>query len=96
MKKISGLLILLIVGLCSCSDPYANTAYIEDMKEVPAATYLNENPETYSLWVELLKYTDLYNTINLNSSYTCFVPDNDAMNAYLKSKDGNGSAWRGC
>nr|WP_320037561.1 fasciclin domain-containing protein [uncultured Bacteroides sp.] len=87
MKNISGLLILLIVSLCSCSDPYANTAYIEDMKEVPAATYLNENPETYSLWVELLKYTDLYNTINLNSSYTCFVPDNDAMNAYLKSKN---------
>ncbi|WP_321517478.1 fasciclin domain-containing protein [uncultured Bacteroides sp.] len=87
MKNIGGLFILLIVSLCSCSDPYANTAYIENMKDVPAATYMTENPETYSLWVDLLKYTDLYNTINLSSNYTCFVPNNDAMNAYLKSKN---------
>lgn len=87
MKKFSGLLILLLVCLCSCSDPYANTAYIEEMKDVPAATYMSENSETYSLWVDLLKYTDLYNTLNLSANYTCFVPNNDAMNAYLKTKN---------
>jgi len=87
MKKFSGLLILFIVSLCSCSDPYANNAYIEEMEDVPAATYMSENPEVYSLWVDLLKYTDLYNTLNLSANYTCFVPNNDAMNAYLKTKN---------
>lgn len=87
MKKNSGLLILLIACLCSCSDPYENTSYIENMKEVPAATYMSENAEIYSLWVDLLKYTDLYNTLNLSADYTCFVPNNDAMKAYLKARN---------
>ncbi len=77
---------LLIALLCSCSDPFANDSYLGELKEVPAATYMNENPKTYSLWVDLLKYTDLYNTMNLNANYTFFVPNNDAMNSYLKSK----------
>jgi uncharacterized surface protein with fasciclin (FAS1) repeats len=36
-----------------------------------------------SLWVELLKHSGLYNSLNLAGSFTCFVPDNNAMNAYL-------------
>jgi len=39
-----------------------------------------------SLWVQLLKHADLYNTINLAANYTCFVPGNDAMQAYLTKK----------
>ena len=53
---------------------------------MPAASYMEANSSTYSLWVDLLNYTGLFNTVNLKMDYTCFVPDNDAMSAFLQKK----------
>lgn len=87
-KYISILAILLLTaGVHSCTDPYANDSYLEEALEHPVATYLNKNPDDYSLWVELLKYTDLYNSLNLNANYTCFVPDNVAFKNYLNANN---------
>ena len=47
---------------------------------------MEANSSTYSLWVDLLNYTGLFNTVNLKMDYTCFVPDNDAMSAFLQKK----------
>ena len=68
-----------------CSDPFENQAFRETDK-MPAASYMEANSSTYSVWVDLLNYTGLFNTVNLKMDYTCFVPDNDAMSAFLQKK----------
>jgi len=87
MKKLINILILSTVLFCSCADPFVNGTYGTDPSNLPAATYMDKTDSLkVSLWVDLLKYTDLYNTINLQADYTCFVPNNTAMQAYLAAK----------
>ena len=87
MKKIINLLIISTVLFCSCTDPFVNSTFSTTAVNLPAATYMDKTDSlNVSLWVDLLKYTDLYNTINLQASYTCFVPNNTAMQAYLTLK----------
>jgi len=87
MKKLINLLIVSTLILCSCADPFANSIYSNTASKLPAATYMEKTDSlNVSLWVDLLKYTDLYNTINLQANYTCFVPNNTAMQAYLVKK----------
>jgi uncharacterized surface protein with fasciclin (FAS1) repeats len=83
MKKIIILFSSLI--LVACNDPYEGNiapAY----EDYPIATLLEKNPETFSMWTTLLKHINMFNTMNLNESYTCFVPENNAMSRYLSSK----------
>ncbi len=87
MKKIL-LLIALVVVVVSCQDPYE-----EDITPAyeyyPLATYM-EMDTTFSHWVELLKYADLFNTLNINASYTCFVPNDAAMESYFAKNNYSG------
>ncbi len=67
----------------SCVDPY-DTALIQDTNVLPAASYMEKTDSLQlSLWVEMLKHSGLYNSLNLAGSFTCFVPDNNAVKAYL-------------
>jgi len=87
MKNLINLLILSTVIFCSCTDPFVDSTYSTTAANLPAATYMEKTDSLkVSMWVDLLKYTDLFNTINLQASYTCFVPNNDAMQAYLVAK----------
>lgn len=88
MKKIVYIIIITITTLYSCADPYAtDSSYIKDVSALPAASYMERNDSlNLSMWVDLLKYTDLYNTMNLAANYTLFVPNNNAMQAYLTQK----------
>lgn len=88
MKKIIYICSIVIVALYSCVDPYAaDSSYLKDTSALPAASYMERTDSlNVSLWVDLLKYTDLYNSMNLAANYTCFVPSNDAMQAYLAKK----------
>jgi len=88
MKKIVYIVTILIVGFYSCVDPYAaDSTYIKDTSALSAASYMERTDSlNVSMWVQLLKYTDLFNTLNLAANYTCFVPSNDAMKAYLTKK----------
>lgn len=67
----------------ACSDPYADQVF-KDTDKMPAASYMEANEAVYSSWVDLLKYTGLFNTVNLKLDYTCFVPDNEAMAKFLQ------------
>ncbi len=88
MKKIIYIIAITIAALYSCTDPYAaDSTYLKDTGALPAASYMERTDSlNVSMWVDLLKYTDLYNTLNLAANYTCFVPDNNAMQAYLTKK----------
>jgi len=83
MKKIT-LFGLLLAVIFSCTDPYENNI-TPAHEQYPIATFL-ENDSTFSQWVALLKYTDLFNTMNLSANYTCFVPNDGAMQKYLDQK----------
>ena len=87
MKKII-YSIITIITLYSCVDPYAtDSSYIKDVSALPAASYMERTDSlNLSMWVELLKYTDLYNTMNLAANYTLFVPNNNALKDYLNKK----------
>lgn len=87
MKKLFYIIIVIIGTLYACNDPYAGNSFIKDESALPAASFMEQSDSlNVSLWVDLLKYTNLFNSINLSAAYTCFVPDNNAMQAYLKLK----------
>lgn len=83
MNKISSIILLIVMkGICSCSDPYkADITPAYD--ELPVVDILKSEPERFSLWVELLEHAGLAATLNLNATYTCFVPENEALSQYL-------------
>src|SRR5690606_3986171 len=72
--------------LFSCEDPYENeNVVVYDL--YPAATYLENREDEFSKWIEILKYADLYNAVNQASkTFTLFVPDNDAVDAFYATK----------
>lgn len=78
---------LMPVLILSCTDPHFDTPYTSVIDNFPAATYMeNDSTLNVSLWVQLLKHADMFNTINLQASYTCFVPDNEAMTLYMQQQ----------
>lgn len=83
-------LIFVLLAMAACNDPYSGQSYTTiKTEDLPIASYLSTKAESFSLWTALLKYTDLYNTLNLQDNYTCFVPNDSAMNVYLKANGYN-------
>ena len=83
MKKILYFALAVFIVFTSCKDDFGSS-FADDPSTLPAATYMEmEEGQSMALWVELLKYTDMFNTMNLSHNYTCFVPDNDAITSYL-------------
>lgn len=72
----------LSLSVFSCKDPYENTIFTA-YEELPAAAYL-KTQEEFSLWTSLLEHAGLYNTLNLQRTYTLFVPTNQAVERYLQ------------
>ena len=91
MKKAIIILFVLIPLLNACQDPFLDSQFVEKTNtylDLSNAEFLKKNNEKYSLWIELLKYANLYNALNdASSTSTVFAPDNDAMNEFL--------AWKG-
>jgi uncharacterized surface protein with fasciclin (FAS1) repeats len=85
MKKYL-LISMVFLLLFSCEDPYENENFVVyDL--YPAATYLENREDEFSKWIEILKYADLYNAVNQASkTFTLFVPDNDAVDAFFAAK----------
>lgn len=87
IMKLKNIILTYLIGvaLFACEDPYEGTTYLA-YDELPVASYLDSRTEKdLSLWVDLLNYTGLYSTLNLNTEYTAFVPNNKAMSKYLSS-----------
>lgn len=73
---------MLCLWLSACTDPFAKEEFVA-YEEQPIGLYLESQPR-FSDWVKLLKTADLYNAVNMsNNKYTCFVADNDAVQAYV-------------
>ncbi len=85
MKKYILILSVVLTFFYACEDPYLGKSFAA-YDEKPTSTYL-ESRADFSLWVELLHHADLYNALNQSrNTFTCFVPNNKAMEALLAKK----------
>ncbi len=91
MKKTIGFIILVLGFLNACRDPFLDTQFIEKTNtnlDLSNAEFLKKNSDKYSLWIDLLKYANMYNALNdAMATSTVFAPDNDAVTEFL--------AWKG-
>lgn len=87
MKKIVISIIVIIGLLCSvrCDDPYMDEK-LAAYDELPIGLWLASQPE-YSQWVKLLKKAGLFDALNIGATFTCFVANDNAVNAYLKANN---------
>ena len=51
------------------------------------ASFLEENEETFSSFIEILKRGERFNLMRAYGEYTCFAPTNDAIERYLFEQD---------
>ncbi|TKG83767.1 fasciclin domain-containing protein, partial [Puteibacter caeruleilacunae] len=53
---------------------------------LPIGLYLESRSADFSLWVEALRESGLYNAFNVAGTYTAFIPDNEAMQAFMSEQ----------
>lgn len=51
------------------------------------ASFLEENEETFSSFIEILKRGERFNLMRAYGQYTCFAPTNEAIDRYLFEQD---------
>lgn len=95
MKKIF-LNLIALIALVGCTDPNEGSLFItptDDESEMAITDVLEMNANEYSLWIELLKYTDFYNALrdgsaraNTAAKSTVFCPNNAAMRKFLAGR----------
>lgn len=60
-----------------------------ELKEKMLAAYIAEHPETFSMFGEALQLTGLSEIFKSYGKYTCFLPDDEAMQAWLQQQGKN-------
>lgn len=80
-----------VAGFASCDDPFEDSTFVTPTnieEEMTCTSVLEKYEEEFSLWLELLHYTDYYNGLkDADAKATLFAPTNAAMEEFL--------AWRG-
>lgn len=92
MKKYINKLIIAIVALCassavcltSCSDEPAPENYYTFTGEM-VSDYLDNRPEMFSEFVDILHRSGMYGMMATYGTYTCLAPTNEAIDNYLHS-----------
>ena len=87
MKKNIIIWFALLLLFANCEDPDKGSNFTV-MEGNPIANYL-DSEGTYREWCDLLKRLDLFNALNLDGTFTCFVPKQEAFRRYM---DKNGYA----
>ena len=85
-----GVFSLLIASQCfvSCSDePDAENYYTFTGEMV--SDYLDNRPELYSDFTEILHRSGMYGMMATYGTYTCLAPTNDAVEQYLRQRGYN-------
>ena len=90
MKKILLSITAMAALLAGCSDPNEDSLFVQPTnieEEMSMTTILENSPETYSLWIDLLKYTNYYNALkDANATATVFAPNNEAITKFLADR----------
>lgn len=92
MKNMKKLIISIFAALTfvACDDPNEGSLFVQPTtveSEMTMTTLMEKSPETYSLWIELLKHANFYNAMkDANANATAFCPNNNAMQKFLRSR----------
>lgn len=89
MKKILFAFTILLTTMAACDDPNEGELFVtppESEAEISITDVLEARPETYSMWIDFLKYADFYNALKNTDAATIFCPDNNAVNEFLKER----------
>jgi len=76
-----GVLLLVAVTACQNEEFEVNTT-----SDVNISEYLNQHPEEFSLFSEILRITKIEGFLSAYGSYTSFVPTNNAVEIYLREQ----------
>lgn len=83
-------ILTIIAAAVSCDDPNEGTLFVQPSDvnaDITVADVLSQNPEKYSSWVEMLRYTNFYNALKDASAVaTTFCPNNEAMRKFLDAR----------
>lgn len=77
-------IVLLIIFSYSCLDDDIGDAYTTATEEM-LGEHLQNNPEQYSEFLKMLDTTKVLQMLNAYGEYTCFAPNNNAINDYYSS-----------
>ncbi|CAH8283508.1 putative surface protein with fasciclin (FAS1) repeats [Mariniflexile fucanivorans] len=77
--------VLIVVVTLGCEDKLEDSTYFTS-NDMTIIQTLESNPETFSSYIEILKKAEFYNAFKSYGKYTCFVPTNEAVKAYIKEK----------
>ncbi len=84
-------IVIVSVLLTGCKDPFEGQLFVmepEDDTKITSIAYMENNPETFSLFLDFLKAANFYNSLNDASvTVTVFAPDNEAMREFMETKD---------
>lgn len=84
-------LIALIFGSFSCQSPVDKVANFKDMREMTILDYINANKVKYSSFLSILQAGKLDGTLGAYnpkaSGYTLFLPDNNAVDNFIKASN---------
>lgn len=89
MKKILFVFTILLATISSCDDPNEGELFVtppDTEAEMSIIDVLESQPETYSMWINLLKYSNFYNALKNTDAATVFCPNNDALKAFLAER----------
>tara|TARA_R110002049_G_C9176538_1_gene562805 strand:+ start:7364 stop:8989 length:1626 start_codon:yes stop_codon:yes gene_type:complete len=85
-------LITWIGGLCAfmfllnaCNDNLDGATFFTT-DEMTIIETLESNPEKFSMYLDILKKTEFYNSLKSYGNYTSFVPTNEALQSFIKEK----------
>ena len=82
--------IITLLSCVACDDPNEGDLFVQPTTieaEMSMTTILEKSPETYSLWVDLLKHANFYNALkDANAKATVFCPNNQAIEQFLKER----------
>ena len=83
IMSLFGLLAILMPSVSSCNaEPDSDNFYT--FTGEMASSYLKNRPEKFSEFTQIVERAGLMDLLSTYGHYTCFVPDNNAVNNYLK------------
>jgi uncharacterized surface protein with fasciclin (FAS1) repeats len=84
-KTLAGVALLIFASqaMVSCSDEPSGENYYTFTGEM-VSDYLDNRPELYSEFTEILHRSGLYGMMATYGTYTCFAPTNAAVDSYLR------------
>ena len=88
-KKFNNLAIaaVAVLALGSCIDEQIEESARYTFKGHTVASFLEDNKEMYSSFIEILRRGERLNLMKAYGQYTCFAPTNDAIDRYLFEQD---------